>query len=114
MYDGLDTEKVLENKLRIAKFRSHIEDDPGSKRGSAQEKLQREVDFRREYLEQVRSQEESGAQYPQFRNDVRKALTDFQEPEIDKRELEEIFEQQEYLRQTVPKVSKLTLIIILT
>jgi len=99
MYDGLDTEKVQENKIQIAKFRSHI-DDSDSK-GTAQ----READIRREYLEQVRSQEASGAEYPQFRNDVRKALTDFQEPEIDKIELDEIFEQQEYLRQTVPKVS---------
>jgi hypothetical protein len=100
MYDGLDTEKVQENKIQIAKFRSHIEEDSDPK-GTAQ----READIRREYLEQVRSQEASGAEYPQFRNDVRKALTDFQEPEIDKIELDEIFEQQEYLRQTVPKVS---------
>lgn len=71
------------------------------------DKAQRENAIRREYLEQVQSQEISGAEYPQFRHNVRKALTDFQEPEIDKIELDEIFEQQEYLRQTVPKVEYL-------
>lgn len=65
------------------------------------------MDIRRDYLEQVRLQQEVGQLYPQFAGDVRKALTDFQEPAVDRRALDEIFEQQEYLRQTTPKVHTL-------
>ena len=35
------------------------------------------MDIRQEYLEQVRSQEESGALYPEYVSNIRRALTEF-------------------------------------